>query len=111
METALMQLDADAQKATPAPAPAQAHLSFSTNVIQLYPGDQCALLRLEDVHNAMCAQGEVFKEQPATQYCVLIGSLVLQGLGLPAERLVWVNIEDRGDDRASFRFVGSANVT
>ena len=73
----------------------QTRLPYSTNVMKLYPGDQCVLLRAESADMAMRDQGAVWTEPDCTQHCVLVGSLVRQGMGLSAERLVWIDVENR----------------
>ena len=89
----------------------QTRLPYSTNVMKLYPGDQCVLLRAESADMAMRDQGAVWTEPDCTQHCVLVGSLVRQGMGLSAERLVWIDVENREECRATVRYVGTTNVT
>ena len=102
---------ANSQEARSESAAVQTRLAHSTNIIQLHPGDQCVLFRAEETHRAMRAHGSGYEEPRRTQHCMLIGSLVGQALGLPAERLVWVTIEERGDRRATVWYVGTTNVT
>ena len=90
--------------------PTQTHLTNSPNLIQLYPGDHCILLRTQRIDRSLRESGRDFVEHSRTQHCVFIGSLVRQGLGLTAERLVWADVEDKGQGRASVRYVGSSNV-
>ena len=93
----------------PTSSTTQTHLTFSPNVIQLYPGDHCVLLRTEQQDRVVNC-GRKCDEDARTQHCVLVGSLVRQGLGFTPERLIWVDVEDRGERRASVRYVGSSNV-
>ena len=108
--------DARAGKATdivrdrPDPA-TQTHLSYSTNVVQLHPGDHCVLLRAVEYDDAKKAQGHDYLEDVRTQHCLLIGSILRHGLGKSAERLVWIDIDESGDGRANIRYAGSTNVT
>ena len=88
----------------------QTRLTYSTNVIQVYPGDQCVLFRAADVDNDMRAQDSVFGEMESTQHCVLIGSPVRRGLGLSAERLVWVDVDSGEVGTPLVSYVGSSNV-
>ena len=87
----------------------QARLAFSTNVIQLFPGDQLALFRAESAQ--VSGRGDNDVQDSHTQHCILIGSLVRQGLSRPAERLVWVDIERTESGRATVRYVGTSTVT
>ena len=90
---------------------AQTHLAYSTNVVQLFPGDQCVLLRAES-NDVMVRGGHSgYVEPVVTQHCVLIGSIVKQAQGFPGERLVWMDISERGEGRATMRYVGTSNVT
>ena len=102
--------EAAKQKEIPGSA-TQTHLSYSTNVVQLHPRDHCVLLRAVEQDDARNAQGHNNVEEVRTQHCPLIGSILRQDLGKPAERLVWVYIEEKGDGRASIRYAGSNNVT
>ena len=98
----------------PSPADArrtQTRLAYSTNIIKLYPGDQCVLLRSESDDNDMQTRKEDCTEPTTTQHCMFVGSLVRQGLGLSAERLIWVDVENEGQDRGTMRYVGASNVT
>ena len=89
----------------------QTHLSYSTNVVQIHPGDHCVLLRAVKHDDAKNAQGQNFSEEVRTHHGLLIGSILRQGLGKPTEQLLWVDIEENGDGRASIRYAGSSNVT
>ena len=89
---------------------AQVRLPYSTNVMNLYPGDHCLLLRSEREERAVKEHGTERKEM-FTQHCILVGSMIQQGLGHPAERLIWVDLEQPGDGRATVRYVGGSNVT
>ena len=76
---------------TDAPAAAsgpQTHLAYSTNLVQLFPGDQCVLIRAESNDEKVHEEGVNYKEGDVSQQCLLIGSIVKQALGLPSERLV-----------------------
>ena len=85
-------------------------LAYSTNVVQLRPGDQCVLVRTESVNATLRAKDPQHEKTARTQHCVLIGSAVRQGLALPAERIVWVTIDEQQNGRATVRFVGAANA-
>ena len=91
----------------------QTLMSCSENVIQLYPGDHCILFRAEPVHSELQRGKQSYQEPNITQHCFLIGSLVSQAKGHPAERLVWLNVEEgtENNGRASVRYVGTCNVT
>lgn len=88
----------------------QTRLSYSTNVVKLNPGDICVLLRSISTEQEMQRDGFVWVEQKTTQHCVLVGSLVRQGIGLSAERLVWVDVSDKDEGRATIHYVGASNV-
>ena len=88
----------------------QTRLAYSTNVVQLHPGDQCVLFRTESVNATLRAKGPQHEEPARAQHCVLIGSAVRQGLALPAERIVWVDIDEQPNGRATVRFFGAANA-
>ena len=89
----------------------QARLGYSTNVIDLNPGDQCVLLRSQRADESRRRRTSGWKEEQKTQHCLLIGSLVRQGLGLSAERLVWTDVEKMEEEKATVSYVGSTNVT
>ena len=89
----------------------QTHLCFSSNVIQLYPGDQCILFRATEINDLLSAQNVDYIEPETTQHCLLIGSPVNQTKSKPAERLVWLNIEKSTDGRATVRYIGTCNVS
>ena len=90
---------------------AQTHLAYSTNVVELHPGDVCVLFRAEEVHKEVVRHGANFKEENKSQHCLLIGSMIRQGIGRSAERLLWLDIENRHAGRATVRYVGTCNVT
>lgn len=58
----------------------------------------------------MQAHGLDVKEGKCTHNFLLVGSMIRQGLGFTVERLVWINVEERDDGRASVQYVGSTNV-
>ena len=89
----------------------QTNLAYSSNVVQLHPGDQRVLLRLESTDESLRAMGSKHIEGTLTQHCILVGSLVSQAIGLVGKRLVWIDIEDRSEGRATIRYIGSSNVT
>ena len=87
----------------------QTRLGFSKNLIQLHPGDHCALLRMDSGPQSAGSEGP--GRIARTQHCILIGSLVRQGLSHSAERLVWVDIDRHDSGRATVRYAGSSTVT
>ena len=80
-------------------------------MIKLYPGDQCVLLRAQLLHDAWTDHKPSFDEPSNTQDCLLIGSPIRQALGLSAERLVWVDVDDRERGGATVAYVGTTNAT
>ena len=110
LDAVLEQVDSEG-RAPPNAGGTQTLLAYSTNVIQLHPGDQCVLFRTERSHADIYEHGSSFREGALTQHGLLIGSPVRQALGLPSERLVWIDIEERGGGRATVRYVGTSNVT
>ena len=89
----------------------QTHLSYSSNVIQLHPGDHCILFRSTKTDESLRASGVRYAEPETTQHCLLVGSPVNQAKGHPAERLVWLNIENSDGSRATIRYIGTSNVS
>ena len=112
--------DGDADPSLPSSRNRQAPLSKNkeresrqlnkTNVIELYPGDQCVLLRSEKRHDELRECTGECTEPVRTQHCLLIGSPVRQSLGLSTERLVWLEVNKCSSIRATVRFIGSSNV-
>ena len=93
------------------PVHTQTRLSYSTNVVKLNPGDTCVLFRSLQTEKDMRRDGFVWVEKERTQHCVLVGSLVRQGVGLSAERLIWLDVTDKDGDRPVVSYVGVSNVT
>ena len=89
----------------------QTHLSYSSNVIQLHPGDHCILFRSTETDEILRASGPRYEEPGTTQHCLFVGSPVNQAKENPAERLVWLNIEKSNSSRATVRYTGTCNVS